>query len=159
MQKIVDGKGRCQHSNFGGEMFSFWRSISIFLAMGLSVGCDDKEASEPPPLGEYSSTTCGGTAPVITNLECENSGLEYDPDAGIDRPTFSLIADVTDEDGDLTSYSMLVDYDEEEDDEVAEDAWSFDLNSGVSGDICSITEVQLKGRIFLYGGPPECLCL
>jgi len=130
--------------------------MQYWIGLILLSGCKDKDATgEPPPLGDYQTANCGSTAPIIELLSCENSGMEYESDEGTDLPTFSLISDVRDEDGDLTGYSMIIDFDEVLDEDIDADASSVLLNSAINGDPCTITEAQLKGKIFLKGGDPD----
>ena len=123
-------------------------------------GCFDKPACDndtlPPELEtvDPEDLVCGGNAPVVTELSCENSGIQIHPDYG-ELPTFSLSANVTDEDGDLTYYQMFVDIDDNLDGIEAEDHELAPVEGMIGDDECSIFDVTLEIIIFLQGSSPE----
>ena len=133
---------------------------TVFL-MGLLIGCGDKDEDLPPSLVNTTENEagCGQTAPVIQSVTCTNSGIQTHPDYG-DLPVFSLSANVTDEDGDLTYYQLLVDFDdnldgvEDEDDEQLNP-----VEGAINGDECETPaeggSVDLNLTIYLYGAQPE----
>ena len=63
-------------------------------------------------------------------------------------PTFTLSAAVTDEDGDMTSYTMLIEFDAQLDDELSDEAFDFDISGTVSEDSCNVSEFDIGTRIF-----------
>ena len=75
------------------------RFISISLAL-MACGNDQKEDEVPPLSATGDDSTCGGAAPVIDDLTCINSGLNYSEDEGMDLPTITIMSHVTDEDED-----------------------------------------------------------
>ena len=85
--------------------------MNIFLGVLSFLGCEEKK-QEPPDITITSTESCGGAPPVITELSCENTGLQFYPDANADLPTFTVRAMVTDEDADLTSYTMVIKFDD-----------------------------------------------
>ena len=78
------------------------RFISISMLL-FACGNDQKE-NDVPPLSSSGDddATCGGAAPIIDDLTCINSGLNYSEDEGIDLPTITIMSHVTDADEDLT---------------------------------------------------------
>ena len=70
-------------------------------------------------------------------------------------PTFTLSAAVTDEDGDMTSYTMLIEFDAQLDDELSDEAFDFDISGTVSEDSCNVSEADIGTRIFIKGGQPD----
>ena len=136
--------------------------MKAILFMGLLVGCGDKEETEAPDLVNTADddSACGGAAPVIQAVTCENSGIIEHPDYG-ELPTFSLTANVTDEDGDLTYYQLLVDFDENLDGvEDEEDEQLNPVEGAVSNGVeCETPEengsVDIGVTIYLQGAQPK----
>ena len=128
-----------------------WMMISM-LAM---MACGDKEAENTAPdlmNGDGTETGCGGTAPVINTLICENTGIKTHPDYGA-LPTFTLKASVSDDDGDLTYYQMFVDIDGTLDG--VEDEADTELNpveGAVNDEECGVYDANLSVTIFLKNG-------
>ena len=82
----------------------------MLLTMMALLACGEKEEDSTPPdlvNGDSTETGCGGTAPVVESISCENSGVQNHPDYG-DLPTFTIKSTVSDEDGDLTYYRCLM---------------------------------------------------
>lgn len=130
----------------------------MFLLSLAFVGCGEKEEENTAPdlvNGDGSETGCGGTAPVIESVTCENSGVQNHPDYG-DLPTFTLKASVVDDDGDLTYYQMFVDIDGTLDG--VEDENDTELNpveGAVNDEECGVFTANLSVQIFLNGTMPE----
>ena len=123
----------------------------------LWIGCAEEKA-EPPELTITETETCGGTPPVIESLVCENTGMQFDEDEGRDLPTLSFYVNVTDEDADMTSYDMLVEFDTSIDNALDADALRLGSISGaLSTTPCSVSRGDIGVTVFLNdgGGPPE----
>ena len=98
------------------------------LVYNTILGCGDNKESEIPEITtDGTSTSCSGTAPVIQEIICENTGLVVENDSQENLPTFTLNVATTDDDGDLTSYTMLIEFDAQIDDELSEDAVDLDV--------------------------------
>ena len=121
----------------------------------LFFGCgDDKESEIPEITTDGTATTCSGTAPVIQEIICENTGLVVENDSQENLPTFTLNVATTDDDGDLTSYTMLIEFDAQIDDVLSEDAVDLDVSGTISEDSCNVSEADIGTRIFIKGGQP-----
>jgi hypothetical protein len=125
----------------------------LFLSL-LACNNDEKESEVPPlsPTGEAGS--CGGAPPVIDYLTCINSGLNFNEDEGEDLPTITIQAHVTDEDEDLTAYTMLVKFDQVVDGLVGDDAEEISVSGALQGELCAVPEADIGVRLYLRGGPP-----
>ena len=73
-------------------------------------------------------------APVIEELDCENTGLDVYEQSQAYLPTFTISTFVSDEDGDFTNYQMLVKFDSELDGELGDDAVELGTISGSLND-------------------------
>lgn len=126
------------------------------LLLGLWA-CEEKETGTAPDLVNTTTNTdsCGGTSPVIVSLECQNTGVQDHPDYG-PLPTFSIRANVTDEDGDITYYQMFVDYDANLDQDKDDNAESLRPAEGsLSNEQCGIDEANIGVTIYLNGSTPD----
>lgn len=132
-----------------------------FLALAVCFACATDEAKEndAPDLEEHDDPAddiCAGTAPVITELACENTGLQDNADAGQALPTLTFTVNGTDEDGDLNAYNLLIEFDDVLDGSLADDAEQLTVSGSVSNaDECTVENVNISTRVFLQGGPPE----
>jgi hypothetical protein len=84
----------------------------IAVVVGL-VGCDAKgveDSKEPPPLTTDDTGDCNLHAPVITDVEVTNGGLQTF-DSGT-FPTIGLAMSVDDDDGDLDILGMFIWFDD-----------------------------------------------
>ena len=130
----------------------------LLLSALIICGCkNEKNSDEPPPLGSLDGEdSCGGTAPEIVDVYCENTGMVLENDLGIELPTLTIYAQVVDDDGDLTSYNMLVEFDDVADGELSEDAPDpFSLSGSIDGESCTIGEATLGAQLKLQGGAPS----
>lgn len=135
--------------------------ISTIFVAGLLLACGDKEGDEAPDLINTTDdeSACGGNAPVIHAVTCENSGMqEYEEN--VVYPTFSLTANATDEDGDMTYYQMLVDFDDNIDGvEDDEDEQLNPIEGAINGDECETppegASVDINVTIYLQGAQPK----
>ena len=125
--------------------------VTFFLFL---IGCAEEKEQEAPDLTITESETCGGTAPVIDELSCENTGMQFYPDAGVDLPTFTIRAQISDEDADLTSYSMLIEFDTELDNALGDDAQELTVQGSLGSNACSISSADIGASVYLQGGPP-----
>ena len=130
----------------------------MLLTMMTVLACGEKEEDSTPPdlvNGDGTETGCGGTAPVVESITCENSGVQTHPDYG-DLPTFTIKSTVSDEDGDLTYYQLFVDIDGTLDG--VEDENDTELNpveGAVNDEECGVFNANLSVTIFLNGTMPE----
>ena len=129
----------------------------IGLLLSAFLACSDKEENTAPDLVNGNNTdSCGGEAPVISAITCENTGLVEHPDYG-ELPTFTLRASVDDVDGDLNYYVMYVEYDEVLDG-VLDSDFSEDLppsDGAVDGESCEVESANIGISIYLRGSTPE----
>lgn len=131
------------------------------LFMGLLVGCGEKTTEEEAPdlVNTTDDSGCGGTPPVITSVTCTNTGMDSHSDYG-ELPTFRLQANVTDEDGDLNYYQLLIDFDDNIDGiEDDEDEQLNPIDGAVNGDECETpTEggsVDIGVTLWMQGSQPK----
>ena len=127
------------------------------VLFSVLLACGDKDEETAPSLNNGGSNTnsCGGTAPVIQSVTCENSGIQEHRDYG-ELPTFSLYVSATDENADLTYYELFVDIDSELDGEKATDAIPLNpVQGSLSDDICDVSEANVGLTMYLRSGPPE----
>lgn len=123
------------------------RAASLLL---LAAGCSgDKDTAL-----DSAAPTCGGSPPVVSDLYCENTGLQVYPETGELTPTMTLWADVTDEDGDLTAYAAEVFFDDVLDGTV-DTSRSFGVIEGFVNDgACAVPAIILGTTVYLRGGQP-----
>ena len=122
----------------------------------LFLGCgEDKGRDIPEITTDGTSTSCSGTAPVIQEIICENTGLAVENDTQETLPTFTLNVGFTDDDGDFTSYTMLIEFDPIIDDTLSEGAIDLDVSGTISEDSCNVSEADVGTRIFIKGGQPD----
>ena len=98
--------------------------IASVAAVVSACGGDKEDTGEDttgdalPGSGDTDDLECGGTAPVVTSVQCEAAGLqEYEP--GSMLPTLLFSIDVTDEDQDLEFMTVELYFDDESDGEVS----------------------------------------
>ena len=128
--------------------------MNILLGVLSLWGCEEKK-QEPPDITITTTESCGGAEPVISELSCENTGLQFYPDANADLPTFTVRAQVTDEDADLTSYTMIIKFDNVLDNALDENAEELTISGSMSSTACSVDEGNIGASIYLQGGPPD----
>lgn len=99
--------------------------------------------------------TCGGTAPVITDVQCAETGL-VDDEAGVPTPYLLIMTTSTDVDGDLHRYSLGIYFDDTlDDDTVSTDNPVFNpLSATISEFECSVNEGNIGVRLLIPGGDP-----
>ncbi len=130
----------------------------MMLATVMMIACGEKEEENTAPdlvNGDNSETGCGGTAPVINSVICENTGIKNHPDYG-DLPTFTIKASVSDEDGDLTYYQLFVDIDGTLDG--VEDDNDIELTpaeGAVNDEECGVFDANLSISMYLNGSMPD----
>ncbi len=132
--------------------------LGAALLLGACGGDKDEDSGTAPPLGgdggDDTQATCEGTAPVVTELRCENTGIQSTADYG-DVVTLTLWASVTDEDGDLSSYRMQVHFDDVPDGTIDTTDPAFPSNTGNTGTSeCQAHEATLGTVLLLRGGEP-----
>lgn len=128
----------------------------LFISLVLMACGDGQKENDVPPLSGSGDddATCGGAAPVIDELTCINSGLNYSEDEGRDLPTITIMSHVTDADEDLTGYSILVKFDDGVDGVLSDDAEEVSVSGALQGDLCAVPEADIGVRLYLRGGPP-----
>ena len=127
------------------------RPLILFI---FCFSCSEEGEKEPPPLEITESETCAGNPPVIDEISCENTGLQYYPDEGRDLPTFTIRAQVSDEDADFTTYTMKISFDQTIDNALEEGAEDLTVTGSLSGEDCSVSQADIGATIFLQGGAP-----
>lgn len=134
--------------------------IRRLLPALLSLACTgEPKESEPPPLDTKPTDTgeecLGGTPPVITDMWLENTGLDrYEND---EYPTITVWVSATDEDWDLSTYTLDVSFDATVDGSVTPgDDNSFQSQGTISSDgACTAPEGTVGLKVFLAGGGIE----
>ena len=97
---------------------------------------------------------CGGVTPVIQEVTCSYPGMTFSPNDGEEFPLINISVRVTDPDGDLTSYTMQLQVDDQIDGVVSTGARSYDLSGTPSDGICDTDESNIGIDFFLKGGFP-----
>lgn len=125
-----------------------WTRPALLLAL---IGCSGKGDSADS--GDSACT--GGSPPAIVDLYCENTGIMTYTPTGEVVPTMTVWADIEDPDGDLTTYSAEIFYDDVIDGSV-DTTSSFGTNDGVVEDAeaCGVPALFLGTTVFLRGGQP-----
>lgn len=133
---------------------------SLLVVGGLAccalVGCSDKTGEDTaPPIEttthETGDNCVGGTAPVVSAVMLENTGLaRYEND---DWPTLTVWATAADDDWDLNAYKLQIWFDDTVDGTVAEgDDNGFDAVGTLAEENCGAAEGTVGIQIFLTGG-------
>ena len=121
----------------------------------IAAGCGGQDDSGVAPLYEYLGECESVAAPVVADMFCENTGLQTYPITGEEVPTLTISADVSDEDGDLTSYTAQVFFDETLDGVVGTDAGALEAADGsYHADVCTVPSLILNMVVYLRGGEP-----
>ena len=135
--------------------------LTLLTTLVLAAACGKDEPAEetdPPDLNNTDDTasTCAGTPPIVAAVECENTGVKDHYETGEPTVTMGLWVDVTDEDGDLTQYEMLIYFDSTIDGVVdPATATAFNpLTDSVNGNECEVTSARLGINMYLQGGEP-----
>ena len=111
--------------------------------------------SETCPIEEYlPDDDCGGVAPVIQEVTCSYTGIQFSENDNADLPSMNISVRVTDPDGDLTSYRLQVHVDDQIDGFVSEGARDFSFEGQTSAGICDTDESNLGIDLYLKGGFP-----
>lgn len=134
---------------------------SFLLPALLVAACADKgeetiDSAPPLQTGDDTATvTCEGTPPVVTEVTCENTGLQPHFETGADTPTLLIMANVTDADGDLDYYAIQLFYDDVVDGAVDTSSSTFSPSNGaLGGDPCESPSANLGLTLYLTGGDP-----
>ena len=129
-------------------MRAWWLAVSL-------VGCGDKDDSGVAPLYQYNECE-SEVAPVLTDLYCESTGLKVYPETGEEVPTLTVTADVADEEGDLTSYTVQLLFDDVLDGVVdADSATAMPIAEGsYHAEVCEVPSLILNMVVYLRGGEP-----
>ena len=136
-------------------------SLSLLtLTFACTAGDKDEDSSSPPDIitdsGGSGGDDCEGTAPVIDEIRCENTGIQPHYETGEDTVTMAIWTDVSDLDGDLTSYALQIFFDDEIDDEVDTSVTNFSPVYGtVDADECAADDASLGLTLFLTGNDPD----
>jgi hypothetical protein len=120
-----------------------------------AAGCGNKGDSGAAPLYEYIGECDSDAAPVVADMFCESTGIQTYPVTGEDVPTLTISADVSDEDGDLTSYTAQVFFDETLDGVMDTSAGELSSADGsYHADVCTVPSLILNMVVYLRGGEP-----
>jgi hypothetical protein len=121
----------------------------------VGAGCGDKDDSGAAPLYEYGVGCESLVAPVVTDMYCTSSGVQTWPETGEDVPTMTITADVTDKDGDLTSYTAQIFFDDTIDGTVDTSIGELPAAEGsYHADECEVPSIILNMVVYLRGGEP-----
>jgi hypothetical protein len=138
-------------------------AMCCICALAALACSDDKtgETSEPPPIntdsggGGDGSGSCGGTAPVVEEVRCENTGIQPHYETGEDTVTMRIWAVTSDTDGDLHRYAMQLYFDDVIDGEVnTEDPLFAPTTGSVDRDACEASSAEFGMTLYLPGGNP-----
>lgn len=140
------------------------RLAPLVLLAPLALACGDKDASEDDDddgggSGSADDTAasaddtgepeeCGGSAPVVVDLSCRNGGMQSSGSG--EQPTLEFTAEVSDEDGDLTAWTMVVVYDGTPDGTLT-GASELGSTTGGSGVDCEVPTAQARSTWFVDG--------
>jgi len=133
--------------------------LCITLASSL-IACKDKsdvDSSEPPPIAVTDGETeeCEGIAPEITDVSCENTGLQPHFETKEDTVTMAIWVSASDEDGDLHQYGLEIFFDEVVDDSVDTSESQFSpLTGTLDSPECGATAANVGTTMYLTGGTP-----
>lgn len=129
------------------------------LSLG-AVACGDKDEDTGGPLigaggGDDEGEECSGTAPVISEVTCVNTGIQPHFETNEDTVTLTLLVDFEDEDGDLEAYGMSIYIDETLDGSVApsDSPWS-PLNRSLDVEECAGFSAEVEVTLYLAGSRP-----
>jgi hypothetical protein len=134
--------------------------MGLYLVMAMACSGEDKaDTSSPPDIsvdsGGSGTDTCEGTAPVVDDLWCVNSGVKPHFETGEDTVTMQLWTSASDVDGDLTSYALQIYYDDEVDESVDTSVVNFSPVYGTVGaDECTAADAELGLTLYLTGDDP-----
>lgn len=119
----------------------------------VGAGCSDKGDSGTPL---YEVQECESLeAPVVTDMFCESTGVQTYPVTGEDVPTLTISADVSDEDGDLTTYTAQLFFDDTIDGTVDTSIGELPASEGAyHAQVCEVPSIILNMVIYLRGGEP-----
>ena len=111
---------------------------------------------ETCPIEQYlPDDDCGGTAPVIEQIECTYTGIQFSSQDQEELPSMNISVRVTDIDGDLTGYRLLLHVDDELDGIVSSAAREFSFEGTTSAGVCDTDESNLGIDLYLKGGFPH----
>ena len=130
-------------------------TVSLLPLLGLAgvllVACGGKDSDED----SSAEATCeGGTPPVVSDVYCENTGIQIYGPTGEEAPTLTVWADVEDEDHDLESYTVTLFFDDVLDGTVSREQ-SLGPSAGYpSPEPCGVSALLLGTTVYLRGGQP-----
>lgn len=132
--------------------------LALATLLAACGGDEDVKESAPPVETEPQETAddcVGGTPPVITGMELENTGLDRFEDDYY--PTLTVWVDVEDEDWDLASYKLEIYYDASVDGavEADEDAGFSSVGTLSQDGDCTAPGGRVGLKIGLAGGGIE----
>ena len=111
---------------------------------------------ETCPIEQYlPDDDCGGTPPVIQEIECTYKGIQFSQQDQEELPAMDISVRVTDTDGDLTGYHLLLHVDDELDGVVGSGARAFSFEGTTSAGTCDTDESNLGIDLYLKGGFPH----
>lgn len=99
---------------------------------------------------------CEGSIPVVNGLSCINTGIQPHYETNEDTVTMALLADISDDDGDLHQYRMEIYIDDEVDGVVASSDSPFGpVNQTLNVDECAGFEADVELTLYLTGLRPD----
>ena len=131
----------------------------VLAAIGCSGSDKDDTSAGPPDLNIETGDpagACEGTAPVIDDLWCVNSGIKPHYETGEDTVTMQVWTAVSDTDGDLTSYALQIYYDDVIDESVDTAVVNFSpVYGSVDAEECAADSAELGLTLYLTGDDPD----
>ena len=110
---------------------------------------------ETCPIAQYlPDEDCGGVNPVIQEVTCTYTGIQFSENDNADLPSMNISVRVTDPDGDLTSYRLQLHVDDQLDGLISAGARDFAFEGMTSAGICDTDESNLGIDLYLKGGFP-----
>jgi hypothetical protein len=139
------------------------RIASVLAVLGaLTTGCggdktdssDDGGGTELPG-GSDGTAECGGTPPVITEVQCSADGLK-EFEQGSELPTLLLSIFVADEDADLNAMEVSIYLDDEVDGTVStQDPEYAPIVVSLSQETCNEPDATVNISTFINGVSPR----
>ena len=133
--------------------------LGLTLCASLTACKDkgDEDSSAPPPIQITDGTPeeCTGSAPVITDLSCENTGIQDHFETLEPTVTMAIRVKAEDEDGDLHQYGLEIFYDDVVDDAIDTSVVQFNpLSGSLDTTECGATAANVGTTMYLTGGDP-----
>lgn len=138
--------------------------LTLCAAVGIcTAGCgkdkgdsSDEGGGTVLPGGGEGTAECGGTPPVITEIQCSSIGLKEPEPGATALPTLLMSLFITDEDQDLNSMQVEIYFDEDVDGAVSTQEVIYPpVLIPLSQDTCLDAEATVNIDVFINGVSPR----